>query len=47
MRYERARPGKLVHVDITKLGRLREGGGWRVHGRGSAVARSNKAAGSR
>ena len=47
VRYERARPGELVHVDIKKLGRLREGGGWRVHGRGSAVARSNKAAGSR
>ena len=35
VRYERARPGELVHVDIKKLGRLREGGGWRVHGRGS------------
>jgi transposase InsO family protein len=47
VRYERARPGELVHVDIKKLGRLREGGGWRMHGRGSAIARSNKAAGSR
>ena len=35
-RYERARPGELVHVDVKKLGRLRDGGGWRVHGRGSA-----------
>ena len=35
VRYERDRPGELVHVDIKKLGRLREGGGWRVHGRGS------------
>ena len=32
-RYERDRPGELVHVDVKKLGRLREGGGWRVHGR--------------
>jgi transposase InsO family protein len=32
-RYERARPGELVHVDVKKLGRLRDGGGWRVHGR--------------
>jgi transposase InsO family protein len=32
-RYERDRPGELVHVDIKKLGRLRDGGGWRVHGR--------------
>jgi len=36
VRYERDRPGELVHVDIKKLGRLRDGGGWRVHGRGSA-----------
>ncbi len=34
-RYERARPGELIHVDVKKLGRLREGGGWRVHGRDS------------
>jgi transposase InsO family protein len=32
-RYERERPGELVHVDIKKLGRLRDGGGWRAHGR--------------
>jgi hypothetical protein len=34
-RYERGRPGELVHVDVKKLGRLRDGGGWRVHGRDS------------
>jgi len=34
-RYERARPGELVHVDVKKIGRLREGGGWRVLGRDS------------
>jgi transposase InsO family protein len=32
-RYERDRPGELVHVDIKKLGRLRAGGGWRALGR--------------
>ena len=32
-RYERARPGELVHVDIKKLGNIPDGGGWRVHGR--------------
>jgi transposase InsO family protein len=32
-RYERDRPGELVHVDIKKLGRVPDGGGWRVHGR--------------
>jgi transposase InsO family protein len=47
VRYERARPGELVHVDIKKLGRLREGGGWRVHGRGSEIARRQHAALSR
>jgi transposase InsO family protein len=35
VRYERARPGELVHVDVKKLGRLRDGGGWRTHGRDS------------
>ena len=35
-RYEVDRPGQLVHVDTKKLGRIPDGGGWRVHGRGSA-----------
>ena len=50
IRYERARPGELVHVDVKKLGRLREGGGWKVHGRGSwhdHRARAEQAAGRR
>jgi transposase InsO family protein/transposase-like protein len=34
-RYERAHPGELVHMDVKKLGRLRDGGGHRVHGRDS------------
>lgn len=38
-RYERARPGELVHVDVKKIGRLRQGGGWRAHGRDSAEGR--------
>lgn len=33
VRYERARPGELLHVDVKKLGRIREGGGWKLHGR--------------
>ena len=28
------RPGELVHVDVTKLGRIPAGGGWRVRGAG-------------
>ena len=31
-RYERARPGELVHVDVKKLGNIPDGGGWRVLG---------------
>lgn len=29
-------PGHMVHVDVKKVGALREGGGWWAHGRGSA-----------
>ena len=31
-RYERKRPGELVHVDVKKLGKIPGGGGHRVHG---------------
>ena len=34
VRYERERPGELVHMDVKKLGKIPDGGGWRVHGRG-------------
>ncbi|MER8073865.1 IS481 family transposase, partial [Streptomyces sp. NPDC094034] len=37
-RYERDRPGELIHVDVKKLGRIPDGGGWRVHGRQAARA---------
>ena len=33
VRYERDRPGELVHMDVKKIGRIPEGGGWRAHGR--------------
>ncbi|MCW2867385.1 MAG: Integrase, catalytic region [Marmoricola sp.] len=33
VRYERAHPGELVHMDVKKLGRIPDGGGWKVHGR--------------
>ena len=32
-RYERESPGDLVHVDVKKLGRIPDGGGWRTVGR--------------
>lgn len=34
-RYEHPAPGDLVHVDIKKLGNIPNGGGHRVHGRGT------------
>ena len=34
VRYERDRPGELLHVDVKKLGKVPDGGGWRLHGRG-------------
>jgi transposase InsO family protein len=40
-RYERDRPGELVHVDVKKIGRIPEGGGWRAYGR---AARNDDAA---
>jgi transposase InsO family protein len=36
VRYERDRPGELVHMDVKKLGRIPDGGGWRAHGRAQA-----------
>jgi len=32
IRYERSRPGELVHIDVKKLGRIKGGAGWRVRG---------------
>ena len=43
VRYERERPGELVHMDVKKIGRIPAGGGWRAHGRqmGSTNKRRN------
>lgn len=32
VRYERDKPGELVHMDVKKLGKIPDGGGWRGHG---------------
>jgi transposase InsO family protein len=32
VRYERSRPGELVHVDVKKLARIQGGAGWRMRG---------------
>ena len=41
-RYEHPTPGDLVHVDVKKLGRIPDGGGWRALGR--AAGRRNSRA---
>ena len=33
VRYERDTPGDLGHMDVKKVGRIPDGGGWRAHGR--------------
>lgn len=35
-RYEHAAPGDLVHIDVKKLGRIPDGGGWHAHRRADA-----------
>jgi len=32
VRYERQRPGELIHIDVKKLGRIQGGAGHRAHG---------------
>ncbi|WP_340541103.1 IS481 family transposase [Nocardioides sp. GXZ039] len=44
VRYEYHEPGGMIHVDVKKLGRIPAGGGWRVHGRGSARHRAGEKA---
>jgi transposase InsO family protein len=36
-RYEHPCAGDLLHVDVKKLGRVPDGGGWRIHGRSEQV----------
>jgi len=46
-RYERARPGELIHVDVKKLGRIQRGAGKRVAGRAQRSLRVRDALGAR
>ena len=36
-RYEHRYAGSLVHLDVKKIGRIPDGGGWRAHGRSEDV----------
>ncbi len=40
VRYERARPGELIHIDVKKLGRIQGGAGKRVTGHSRNVRRA-------
>ena len=42
VRYERDHPGELVHMDVKKLGKIPDGGGWRAHGRATTAAEKHK-----
>lgn len=42
VRYERQRPGELAHMDVKKLGKIPDGGGWRAHGRAVTVSHRHK-----
>ena len=44
VRYERDRPGELVHMDVKKIGRIPDGGGWRAHGRAAGDTSARKKA---
>jgi transposase InsO family protein len=41
-RYERKRPGELVHVDVKKLGKVPPGGGHKVRGRAATAAEKKR-----
>jgi transposase InsO family protein len=41
-RYERDHAGSLVHVDIKKLGRIPDGGGWKVLGKKAGMRNNMK-----
>jgi len=46
-RYERARPGELIHIDVKKLGRIKHGAGHRMTGRRHSTPRLTDQAGRR
>ena len=46
-RYERERPGELVHIDVKKLGRIVGGAGHRATGRRHYTSRPSDTAGRR
>lgn len=41
-RYQRDRPGELIHVDVKKLAGIPDGGGWRIRGHGFAGEKTSR-----
>jgi len=41
-RYQRDRPGELIHVDVKKIAGIPDGGGWRVRGHGFAGEKNSR-----
>jgi transposase InsO family protein len=46
-RYQRERPGELIHVDVKKIAAIPTGGGWRLLGRGRDGTHGHSGAGYR
>ena len=44
IRYEHDHPGSLVHMDVKKVGRIHDGGGWKAHGRAMGSTGAKKRA---
>jgi len=44
VRYEHPHPGSLVHMDVKKIGRIHDGGGWKAHGRSMGSTGAKKRA---
>jgi transposase len=42
VRYERSRPGELIHIDVKKLGRIQGGAGHRMTGRRHSNPRTRR-----
>ena len=44
VRYEHDHPGSLVHMDVKKVGKIHDGGGWKAHGRSMGSTGAKKRA---
>ena len=42
VRYEHGAPGDMIHIDVKKVGKIPDGGGWWAHGRESEKALASR-----